>query len=174
MLGATGMPDRRNAGGTARFEIKPTADTHFGWLRTRMSVERTLMSAVRTAVALIGFGFTVTGYVTLAELPPDPQDYSGALPHMLYAGSLVFVKPSRPVGSDDLRHWWTFLRGADWRHPQGPQSRIDDRWRHPVVHVAYCDAVALARWAGKGVADRSGVGICGAGWNRARCLCMGR
>src|SRR3978361_210180 len=90
-----------------------------------------------------------TRHVTTAQLIPDPKDYPGALPHMLYAGSLVFVPSRGPV---DLRHWgqwWTLLKGADWRHPYGPDSAIKGVDAHPVVHVAYADALAYGRWAGK-------------------------
>src|SRR5258708_30309929 len=90
-----------------------------------------------------------TGHVTFAEIPPDPKDYPGALPHMLYAGSLVFLPPSRPVNLRNWSEWWTFLKGADWRHPYGPKSRIIGLDNHPVVHVAYVDALAYAKWAGK-------------------------
>lgn len=90
-----------------------------------------------------------TGHVTVAEIPPDPQDYPGALPHMLYAGSLVFQKPQGKVDMRDWGRWWTFLKGADWRHPYGPKSSITGRDDCPVVHVAYADALAYARWAGK-------------------------
>ena len=90
-----------------------------------------------------------TGYVTFAEIPPDPKNYPGALPHMLYAGSLVFSPPSRPVDLRDWSQWWTFLKGADWRHPYGPKSNINNLDNHPVVHVAFADALAFANWAGK-------------------------
>jgi formylglycine-generating enzyme len=90
-----------------------------------------------------------TGYVTFAELPPDPADYPGALPEMLYPGSLVFVKPSGPVDRSQIGNWWQFMRGADWRHPRGPSSSLEGLERHPVVHVCYSDAEAFARWAGK-------------------------
>jgi len=90
-----------------------------------------------------------TGYVTFAEIPPDPKDYPGALPHMLYAGSLVFSPPARPVDLRNWSEWWTFLKGADWRHPYGPNSNINGLDDHPVVHVAYRDAEAYATWAGK-------------------------
>jgi formylglycine-generating enzyme len=90
-----------------------------------------------------------TGHVTFAQRPPDPKDYPGALPHMLYAGSLVFVPPRRPVDLKNWGEWWMFLKGADWRHPYGPKSDIDGLDNHPVVHVAYSDALAFAKWAGK-------------------------
>jgi formylglycine-generating enzyme required for sulfatase activity len=90
-----------------------------------------------------------TGYVTFAEIPPDPKDYPGALPHMLYAGSLVFKSPGHAVALNDWSQWWSFLKGADWRHPYGPASNVDGLDDHPVVHVAYVDTLAYARWAGK-------------------------
>ncbi len=90
-----------------------------------------------------------TGHVTFAEIPPRAEDYPGALPEMLYAGSLVFVKPSGPVDLRDFSNWWQFMRGADWRHPYGPGSGIDGLDRHPVVHVAFSDADAYAAWEGK-------------------------
>jgi len=90
-----------------------------------------------------------TGHVTNAEIPPDLKDYPGALPHMLYAGSLVFSPPSHPVDLKNWGEWWTFLKDADWRHPYGPKSNINVLDNHPVVHVAYADALAYARWAGK-------------------------
>jgi formylglycine-generating enzyme len=90
-----------------------------------------------------------TGHVTFAEIRPDPKDYPGALPHMLYAGSLVFSPPARPVDLRNWGEWWTFLKGADWRHPYGPKSNIHGLDNHPVVHVTFADALAYARWAGK-------------------------
>jgi formylglycine-generating enzyme required for sulfatase activity len=90
-----------------------------------------------------------TGHKTFAEIPPDPKDYPGALPHMLYSGSLVFVPPSRRVDLRDWSQWWTFLKAANWRHPYGPKSNINTLDNHPVVHVSYSDALAYAQWAGK-------------------------
>jgi formylglycine-generating enzyme required for sulfatase activity len=68
---------------------------------------------------------------------------------MLYAGSLVFTPPGRPVDLKNWGEWWTFLKGADWRHPYGSKSNINAFDNHPVVHVAYADALAYAQWAGK-------------------------
>ena len=90
-----------------------------------------------------------TGHVTMAERKPDPKDYPGALLHMLRAGSLVFNPTPRPVSLKDWSQWWSFKFGADWRHPLGPDSSINGLDDHPVVHVAYPDALAYARWAGK-------------------------
>ena len=90
-----------------------------------------------------------TGHVTFAEIPPNPKDYPGALPHMLYAGSMVFFKPNGPVSRENIGNWWSYERGADWRHPRGAKSSIDGIERHPVVHVAFVDAEAFARWEGK-------------------------
>jgi formylglycine-generating enzyme required for sulfatase activity len=95
-----------------------------------------------------------TGHVTSAQIIPDPKDYPGALPHMLYAGSLVFVPPAGPVDLRNWGEWWAFLRGADWRHPQGPKSNINGRDNHPVVHVSFADALAYAKWAGKDLPTR--------------------
>jgi formylglycine-generating enzyme required for sulfatase activity len=90
-----------------------------------------------------------TGYVTTAEIAPDPKDYPGALPHMLYAGSLAFMPPRHAVDLGDWSQWWSFLKGADWRHPYGPGSNINVLDHHPVVHVSFADAMAYAAWAGK-------------------------
>jgi len=90
-----------------------------------------------------------TGYVTFAEIKPDAKDYPGALPHMLKAGSLVFTPPNHPVDMRDWSRWWNFKFGANWRRPYGPRSSISGLDDHPVVHVAYCDAEAYAKWAGK-------------------------
>ena len=90
-----------------------------------------------------------TGYVTVAEVPPDPKDYPGALPHMLKAGSLVFTPPNHPVDLRDWSQWWKFKSGANWRRPYGPRSSISWLDDHPVVHVACRDAETYAKWAGE-------------------------
>jgi formylglycine-generating enzyme required for sulfatase activity len=87
--------------------------------------------------------------VTFAEIVPDPKDYPGALSHMLFAGSLVFTPPKHPVDLGDWSQWWTFIKGANWRHPYGPGTNIKGLDDHPVVHIAYTDALIYAGWAGK-------------------------
>jgi formylglycine-generating enzyme len=89
-----------------------------------------------------------TGYVSFAEIAPDPSDYPGALPRMLRAGSLVFKPPMHPVDLRDWSQWWGFKFGANWRRPFGPRSSIAGLHDHPVVHIAYRDAEAYAHWAG--------------------------
>ena len=90
-----------------------------------------------------------TGYVTTAERIPKAEDYPGALPEMLVAASVVFQKSNQPVDLRNHYNWWTYVPGADWRHPEGPKSSIKDRAQHPVVHVSYEDAEAYAKWIGK-------------------------
>jgi formylglycine-generating enzyme len=90
-----------------------------------------------------------TGYVTLAERPPNPADYPDADPLLMVAGSAVFHPTSHPVPLDDPSRWWAYVPGANWRHPWGPQSDNSEREEHPVTHIAYEDAEAFANWAGK-------------------------
>ncbi len=90
-----------------------------------------------------------TGYVTSCEHPPQPTAYPDAHPSLLVPGSAVFRKPGGPVDLRDYRAWWEYVPGANWRHPEGPDSTLEARDQHPVVHVTYEDAAAYAAWAGK-------------------------
>ena len=90
-----------------------------------------------------------TGYVTVAEQPPDPAAYPGMLPEMERAGSIVFVPPKHRVDVSGPPVWWRYVFGACWHAPLGPGSDIEGLADHPVVHIAYPDALAYARWAGK-------------------------
>ncbi len=90
-----------------------------------------------------------TGYVTTAEKPPDAQDYPDADPALLVPGSLVFTPTDGPVPLDDYLQWWSFVPGADWRHPEGRGSTVGGRERHPVSHVSYADALSFAEWEDK-------------------------
>jgi formylglycine-generating enzyme len=75
-----------------------------------------------------------TSHVTFAEVAPDRANYPDALPHLIFAGSLVFTPPDHPVDLRDYSQWWTLLKGANWRHPYGPKSNIKSLDDHPVVH----------------------------------------
>ncbi|WP_368911843.1 formylglycine-generating enzyme family protein [Taklimakanibacter deserti] len=90
-----------------------------------------------------------TGHVTLAEKPANPADYPGAKPELLAPSSVMFHKPKQRVDLKNRYNWWIYVRGANWRHPRGPASTIKGLEDHPVVHVAYEDAEAYARWVGK-------------------------
>jgi formylglycine-generating enzyme required for sulfatase activity len=98
-----------------------------------------------------------TAYVTLAERPVDWEEMRKLVPpgtpkpadELLQPGSLVFTPPNRPVLLNDYSQWWSWVSGANWRHPEGPQSTIEGKGKYPVVHIAYEDAEAYALWAGK-------------------------
>jgi formylglycine-generating enzyme len=90
-----------------------------------------------------------TGYVTVAERPLDPELYPGVAEQDLAPGALVFRPTAGPVDLRDWRQWWDWAPGASWRHPFGADSGIADRGDHPVVQVAYTDALAYAEWAGR-------------------------
>ncbi|NEU08254.1 formylglycine-generating enzyme family protein [Flavihumibacter sp. R14] len=87
-----------------------------------------------------------TGYITVAERPPNPDDYPGAKPEMLAPGALVFQKATAPVDLRNNFNWWAWVKGANWNHPYGPGSTIKDKEAHPVVHIAYEDAETYANW----------------------------
>ncbi len=90
-----------------------------------------------------------TGYLTIAERIPTQEEFPTAPPENLVAGSTVFTPPSQPVPLDTHFRWWSYIRGANWRHPLGPESDLAGREKFPVVQIAYPDAEAYAQWAGK-------------------------
>ena len=90
-----------------------------------------------------------TGYVTLAERPPDPELYPDAPAENLVPGSLVFKMTAGPVDLRFVDQWWAWTPGACWKRPGGPGTHVRKRQRHPVVHIAYEDAMTYAEWAGK-------------------------
>ena len=122
-------------------------------------VQRARLWMDRTAVTNAEFRAFVaaTGYVTTAERPPSWETLKVQLApgtpkppdDELVPGAMVFVGTDRPVDLDDYSQWWRYVPGADWRHPQGPQSSIAGKDEHPVVQVSYEDALAYARWARK-------------------------
>lgn len=98
-----------------------------------------------------------TSYQTIAERKPDWEQMRKTVPpgtpkppdEKLIPVSLVFSPPKNPVNLNNPAQWWTLVPGADWRHPDGPNSSIKGKDDYPVVHIAYDDAIAYAKWAGK-------------------------
>ena len=115
----------------------------------RVSVNGFWMDATEVTNEQFAEFVAATKYVTVAERTPRAEDYPDAPPEALVAGSIVFTPPDTAVPLDQPLAWWSYVPGADWRHPEGPPSNLAGREKHPVVHIAYADAEAYARWAGK-------------------------
>ncbi len=115
----------------------------------RVSVDAFRIDRAPVTVAEFRRFVKATGYVTVAERPPDPADYPDADPDLLVPGSLVFRPTRGPVDLRDVSNWWQYVPGARWDRPEGPGSDTYSRAKHPVVQVAHEDAEAYARWAGK-------------------------
>lgn len=98
-----------------------------------------------------------TGYITTAEKAPTLEEIMSQVPpgtpppppEMLIAASLVFKKPDKAVRLNTIRNWWEWKKGADWKHPLGPESNLEGKDDHPVVQISWYDANAYAKWAGK-------------------------
>jgi sulfatase modifying factor 1 len=115
------------------------------------------MDATEVTNAMFGQFVKATGYVTTAERTPDWEELKKQLPpgtpkpadSLLVAASLVFTPPSQAIQLNDAGQWWQWVKGADWKHPQGPGSSIKGKENLPVVQVSWDDAMAYAKWAGK-------------------------
>src|SRR5215469_4255175 len=90
-----------------------------------------------------------TGYVTIAERTPTKEEFPTAPDENLVAGAVVFAPTDQEVPFNDHYQWWSYVKGTRWRHPLGPQSDIKGKDNYPVVHIAYSDAEAYAKWIGQ-------------------------
>jgi len=115
----------------------------------RVSVDGFFMDATEVTNQEFAAFVQATSYVTVAERKPTREEFPDVPEEKLVAGSVVFSPPPRPVPLDDHYQWWSYVAGANWRHPDGPSSDSKGREKFPVVHIAYEDATAYAKWAGK-------------------------
>jgi formylglycine-generating enzyme len=115
----------------------------------RVAVDGFWMDATEVTNEQFAQFVQATGYVTVAERTPTAADFPTAAPEDLIPGSVVFAPPDHAVPLNDHFQWWSFVDGANWRHPLGPASAIDGKERFPVVQIAYEDAEAYAKWADK-------------------------
>jgi formylglycine-generating enzyme required for sulfatase activity len=115
----------------------------------RVAVDGFWMDVTEVTNAQFAAFVAATAYVTVAETKPTQAEFPTAPPENLIAGSTVFAPTATPVPMTDYFAWWSYVPGADWRHPTGPDSSIAGREAYPVVQIAYEDAAAYATWAGK-------------------------
>src|SRR5438094_1234681 len=138
-MGAHDPPDSDDVGTKATADARPIH---------RVYVDRFYMDKTDVTNAQFSKFVKATGYVTVAERIPRAEDFLGAPPENLVAGSVVFSPPNHPVPLNN-HFQWSYVAGAKWRHPLRPDSDIRGKDGFPVVQIAYEDADAYAKWAGK-------------------------
>lgn len=139
-MGANDPPDMDEVGMKATEDARPIH---------RVYVDGFFMDKADVTNAQFAMFVKATGYVTVAERKPRAEDFPGAPPENLVAGSVVFSPPEHPVPLASHYQWWSYVPGANWHHPLGPGSDIRGKDDYPVVHIAYPDAEAYAKWSGK-------------------------
>jgi len=139
-MGAQDPPDMDQVGMQATTDSRPIH---------RVYVDGFFMDKTDVTNAQFAEFIKATGYVTVAEKAPRAEDFPGAPPENLVAGGVVFAPPDHAVALNDHLQWWTYVKGANWRHPTGPESSIKGKENYPVVQIAYEDAGAYAKWAHK-------------------------
>jgi sulfatase modifying factor 1 len=125
--------------------------------RHKVKLSAFFMDITEVTNASFGKFVKATGYVTTAELKPDWNEIKKQLPagtpkppdSVLEAASLIFHPPAKITGLDNVSQWWKWQKGADWKHPQGPNSSIKNKENYPVVHISWDDAMAYCKWSGK-------------------------
>jgi sulfatase modifying factor 1 len=139
-MGANDPPDMDEVGMKATFDARPIH---------RVYVDGFYLDKTDVTNAQFAEFVKATGYVTVAERTPRPEDFPGAPPENLIAGGVVFSPPNHAVPLNNHLQWWSYAKGANWRHPSGPKSNIQGKENYPVVQVAYEDATVYAKWAGE-------------------------
>jgi len=139
-MGANDPPDMEKVGMKATEDARPIH---------RVYVDGFFMDKTDVTNAEFAKFVQATGYLTVAERKPSAEDFPGVPPERLVAGSVVFSPPDHPVQLDDHFRWWSYVPGANWRHPLGPKSNVKGKSMFPVVQISYEDAQAYAKWAGK-------------------------
>src|SRR5277367_4543868 len=139
-MGAQDPPDMNAVGMQATVDSRPIH---------RVYVDSFWMDKTDVTNAEFAKFVAATHYVTEAEKTPKAEDFPGAPPENLVAGAVVFSPPDQAVPLNDQYQWWSYVKGANWRHPNGPSSDIKGKENYPVVDVSYEDALAYAKWAGK-------------------------
>ena len=139
-MGANDPPDMDDVGMKATEDARPIH---------RVYIDGFFMDQTDVTNAQFAEFVKATSYVTVAERKPRAEDFPGAPPENIVAGSVVFSAPDHPVPLDNHFQWWTYVPGANWRHPLGPKSDIKGKDNYPVVHIAFEDAESYARWANK-------------------------
>jgi formylglycine-generating enzyme required for sulfatase activity len=139
-MGAQNPPDMDEVGMQATTDSRPIH---------RVYVDGFFMDKTDVTNAQFADFVKATGYITVAERTPRAEDFPGAAPDNLVAGGVVFSPPDHAVSLNDHFQWWSYVKGANWRHPTGPKSSIKGKENHPVVQVAYEDAEAYGKWAHK-------------------------
>jgi formylglycine-generating enzyme required for sulfatase activity len=139
-MGAADPPDMNMVGMRATTDSRPIH---------RVYVDGFFMDKTDVTNAQFAEFVKATGYVTIAERTPTQAEFPDAPPENLYAGAVVFSPPNHEVPLNDHFQWWSYVKGANWRHPTGPSSSIKGKEVYPVVQIAYADAQAYAKWAHK-------------------------
>ena len=144
-MGAAEQPGMNEVGMQATTDSRPFH---------RVYVDGFWMDATEVTNAQFSKFIEATKYVTVAERTPRAEDFPGAPPENLVAGAVVFSPPNHSVALNDHFQWWSYAKGASWRHPDGPKSSLARRDKYPVVQIAYEDAVASGSGPGSGCPRR--------------------